>query len=113
MGGSPDAVKISTPTAVVFTATIASYLTAPDDLDLRHLDGGDNPVIGIMKDDGVNGDLQSGDGVYSGTAIVSASSEGMVEFQARAIFPGASGEKSSHSFLLIDCNSVAIRARTV
>ena len=101
VGAVPDAVKINTPTEVIFTATIASYETAPDQLDLHQLDGGTDLIVAALRDDGLNADLQSGDGVYSGTTIVTAPGEGTIEFQARGSFPGASGEKSSPSLMVV------------
>ena len=101
VGASPDGVQVNVNTPVLFTATIANYTTPPGNLNLIYMDGGANPVVATLVDDGTQGDLAAGDGVYSGIAIVDAPSEGQIQFRATATFPGAVGERTSAPFSLI------------
>lgn len=101
VGASPDGVQVNVNTPVLFTATIANYTTPPGNLNLIYMDGGANPVVATLVDDGTQGDLTAGDGVYSGIAMVDAPSEGQIQFRATATFPGAIGERTSAPFSLI------------
>lgn len=101
LGSYPDAVQVNLPTTVLFTASIANHLIAPDHLDLRLIDGATDPVVGQLRDDGTTGDLQAGDGVYSGLAVVTGSTEGETQFRASGNFPGVANERTSTPFKLI------------
>jgi subtilisin family serine protease len=101
LGSFPDGVQINVPTQVLFTASIANHLEPPDHLDLRMVDGTTDPVVGELRDDGTGGDLQAGDGVYSGLGLVTAPTEGVVQLRASGQFPGVPGERTSTPFQLV------------
>jgi hypothetical protein len=100
LGAHPDSVAPDAPTEVTFTAAIASHLAPPDRLLLRQVDGLSDPVVAIMRDDGLDGDLMAGDGVYSRTVLVQPGSSGPLRYKAVAAFPGVAGERQSGVFEL-------------
>ena len=99
VGSSPDALTVGTTTPVVFTAMVSNQVVSPTQLYLHIVDGGSDPVVATMLDDGTGEDLQAADGVYACVTDVIATAAGKIAYYASANFPGA-GERFSTPFLL-------------
>lgn len=95
VGAVPSGVLKDVPTEVTFTASIANFFTPAAQLSLRFFNGADNPVVTTLHDDGISGDLQAGDGVYSGRLLIYETNTGLLQFFASGFFPGVPQEKAS------------------
>lgn len=100
LGSDPDTVEIGLQKEVTFTVAAANFSTPPDSVLLRSFDDETNPVISELFDNGTDGDLSAGDGVYSSTVGVLASQEGSLDYIASAIFPGVPDQVFSEVFSL-------------
>ena len=98
VGAAPEGVQLGLATDLVFTAMTAHFNTPATQLDLIQLPLG--TLAGILKDDGSGGDLEAGDGVFSGTVPVIATSETPLRFVARGAFPGVAGMRETPPFVL-------------
>ena len=101
LGSYPDGVQVGTSTTVLFTASITNHFAAPAELRLHAVNQGGEPELGKLRDDGTNGDLQANDGVYSGSFVVVGAAEGVLQYRAKAQFPGVPAERSSPVYSLI------------
>ncbi len=110
LGAWPDAVQMNTSTEITFTAAIARFLTPPDHLLLRRVDGSSAQVVAVMRDDGTGGDLMAGDGVYSAKHIVHPGEASLFRYKATSTFPGVSDEKSSAMLdLSLSCHPIVLQ----
>jgi hypothetical protein len=110
LGAFPDGVPARASTQVTFTSTITSFVTPPDQLLLRRIDGSGDPVVAVMHDDGIDSDLMAGDGVYSAMLVVESGAPGALRYKASATFPGVQGERSSDPFdLIVSCHPTTPR----
>lgn len=101
LGAWPDGVPVQSSTEVTFTAAIANFRSRPNHLDLHRVDGSSNPLVGTLHDDGTQGDLLAGDGVYSARLTVHSAEPGSLRYVATATFPGLEGERLSPVFDLL------------
>ncbi|ATB27541.1 S8 family serine peptidase [Melittangium boletus] len=107
LGAWPDGLPANASTEVTFTSAIASFSTPPAHLLLRRLEGASEPVVAFMRDDGLNGDLMAGDGVYSTKIRVNSGAEGLLRYKATATHPSGSGETSSTPLdLSVSCHPI-------
>jgi subtilisin family serine protease len=90
LGSSPDAISISTPTDVKFTTTLTGTKTQPSEIMVEEVNtaGQVIRIVGSLNDNGMQGDLQAGDFVYSGRFNLVSAVEGILRFRARASFSG-------------------------
>jgi subtilisin family serine protease len=110
LGAFPDGVPANASTQVTFTATITRFITPPGQILLRRSDGSSDPVVAIMRDDGTDGDLLAGDGVYSAMLMIESGAPGFLRYKASATFPGVQGEHSSDTFdLLVSCHPTLLQ----
>jgi len=85
----------STPAGVAVTITVTSLITDPSlipaSVNLQRLDSSGRvvSVIGILHDDGQNGDAVAGDNVYTITTTVFENTPGTVNFRVSAGFKGS------------------------
>ncbi len=109
LSANPEGIPQGTPSGVTFTAMIANYLVAPPSLSLRRVDGVSNHVVGQMHDDGLNGDLQDQDGVYTGGISLNEPNEGSIQFEASTFFSGVPDERFSAPFTLwVTCHPTRV-----
>jgi hypothetical protein len=88
LGCEPDAVKPDTPTDVTFSVLVTG-LSLPIDVQLFQIDESNNKIpMGILNDSGIDGDMMSGDNIYSGTRNLVSSQIGKLRFEANAIKDG-------------------------
>ncbi len=94
VGAYPPGIRRQVRTDVIFSATIANFQSAPDYLLLKLIKGSDTQVLGELRDDGTNGDIDANDGVYSGSFSMLETEEKTVRIQATGVFPNV-GERAS------------------
>ena len=87
---SPTVINTNTPTTVVITSLITDASLIPGSVNLVRLDGNENVVgiVGVMHDDGQNGDAAAGDRVYSLRLTIIEPAQTAFEFQVSAAFKG-------------------------
>lgn len=101
LGAYPNGVQSGVPTLITFTTSVADFNVAPEELLLRSIDNVSDPVVGVLRDNGADGDLQSNDGVYSGSILINEPSERKLVFKASGFFSGVVGEHFSDTFSLV------------
>src|SRR5436190_5134416 len=87
---NPSSGLINTPTSVMFTVTITDPSLLPNGVNLLQTDPNGKTVvtIGVMHDDGNNGDAVAGDKTFSYQVVVSPSTPVVVYYRASAAFRG-------------------------
>ena len=86
----PAAVTAGTPTDVTFTSTITDPLLLANGVNLIRTDaaGKSSTIVGIMHDDGINGDAVAGNKTFSLSVHVNASPAGATYYRVSAAFRG-------------------------
>jgi hypothetical protein len=86
---TPNLVIVSTPTTVTVAAQISAAPLAGGVNLLRLGATGTQPtILGVMHDDGLNGDATAGDGTYTLQVPFNESTAGHIQLQVSAAFPG-------------------------
>ena len=90
LGADPDGVSPNVSTGVTFTVLLTGAPTPPNKIKLEHVDAEGNPirVLGYLADDGKDGDLQSKDGIYSGSFRIFSKTEGQLYYRAIVSYEG-------------------------
>jgi hypothetical protein len=88
---SPAYVVMKVPTPVLVTIGIADPSVIAAGVNLLKVDStGKSPaIVGVLRDDGTNGDVLAGDKVFSGRFSVNEPAVGQVRYQVSAAFKGA------------------------
>ncbi|WNG28186.1 S8 family serine peptidase [Cystobacter fuscus] len=100
LGAWPSSVPPQGSSEVTFTAAITGFLSRPETLSLLREDVPGRPTVAALRDDGTQGDLLAGDGVYSAKLTIDSARAGALRYVATAAFPGVAGERSSAPFEL-------------
>jgi hypothetical protein len=88
LGCEPDAIDPNTPTDVTFSVLVTG-LSLPIDVQLVQLDEfGNETPMGLLNDNGTDGDMVAGDNIYSGTVNLVSSEIGKLWFQSNAMKDG-------------------------
>jgi len=86
---SPNLITVNTPTVVTMTVQITDPTVLPTGVNLLRLNASGTPtVLGVMRDDGLNGDVVANDKVFSLHLNFHESTSGQVQLQASAAFKG-------------------------
>jgi hypothetical protein len=87
---NPAYVVVNTPTQVLFTVQITDPNVQASGVNLLKVDafGKTLSIVGVMRDDGANGDVQAGDKVFSSRTIVSGAIVGSLFYRVSAPFKG-------------------------
>ena len=86
---TPNIIMVSTPTAVTATVQITDPNVITDGVNLLRLDStGNVTVLGVMHDDGLNGDSLAGDKIYTLQFSVNQAVQGAFAVQASAALKG-------------------------
>lgn len=85
---SPSSIRVNAPATVTVTVHIDHPDLMPNGLTLLRVaeDGAHPLIVGIMHDDGLNGDTIAGDHVYSLKVQLTESSAGVIHFQVSGVF---------------------------
>jgi hypothetical protein len=85
LGAEPDAVTLGNKMPVLFSVLVTGGEASPESLTLieSDKDGKSILTIGVLQDNGQNGDLMQQDRIYSGTFTLSGLKEGVLFFQAQ------------------------------
>lgn len=85
---SPSTITVGTSTTVTFTAVITDPTVIPTGVNLIRLPNGTGSptVVGRLTDDGANGDVTAGDGIFTGQITLNEVSAGTVQFEVSAAF---------------------------
>ncbi len=85
---TPDRVVAGVATAVTFSVSITdpNYLAGSANLQRLRADGGVQAVVGLLRDDGQDGDAVAGDKVYTLRTTLTEAAAGTVKFQVSAGF---------------------------
>ncbi len=87
---SVSAAPVGVATPVTFTATITDSSLIPGSVDLLSVDSaGRTTIVGIMHDDGLNGDATAGDHIYSFLVTVFQQTPGTINYRVSAAFQGS------------------------
>lgn len=101
-GTIPEGINLNVPTDVIFTSSIRGTDNPPPSLTLEEVDENGLPIktLGVLKNDGMAGDLVAGDFTYSRTFTITESVEGKKFYRTSTIF---NGEKviSDTDFLVV------------
>jgi hypothetical protein len=86
----PSVIPTNLPTQVLFTIAIPDPTLIPNSINLLRLGAtGTQPtIIGVMHDDGKNGDAVAGDGIYSLQVTFNEPLTHVIQVQASAAFRG-------------------------
>lgn len=86
----PSSVSVNTPVSVTVTAAIADSSLLPQSVNLLKVDAAGRVLanLGVMVDNGTNGDLTAGDKTFSRAIAINESTLGSVRFQVSAAFRG-------------------------
>jgi hypothetical protein len=87
---TPTMVTLNMPTPVTITAQITDPTLIPGSVNLLRLGATGTPptILGVMHDDGQNGDAVAGDGVYTLQALFNEVALGQIQLQVSAAFRG-------------------------
>ena len=87
---SPSHVIAGTPTAVTVSVSITDpkYIAGSANLQRLRADGTVQAVVGLLRDDGLNGDAVAGDKIYTLRITVQEPSAGTVSFRVSAAYTG-------------------------
>jgi glucodextranase-like protein len=90
-GMAPNSTSAGVPVTVTVTSSITDPSLIPASVNLQRLDSSGRvvSVIGILHDDGLNGDAVAGDNVYTITTTVFENTPGTVNFRVSAGFKGS------------------------
>jgi hypothetical protein len=87
---SPKIAFVAQPSIVTVSASITDPTVIAGSVNLLRIDSfGNATVLGTMHDDGQNGDLVAGDGVFAYQATLNESVVGQITFQVSAAFRGS------------------------
>jgi len=86
----PGYIVVNTPTQVTFSISITNSSLLANSVNLLQIDaaGKTTATIGLMQDDGLNGDAVAGDRVFSYRTTITQPSVGTVYWRASAAFKG-------------------------
>jgi pimeloyl-ACP methyl ester carboxylesterase len=87
---SPTSVILNTPTPVLFTARITDPTVLPTGVNLLRTDASGKTLstVGVMRDDGTNGDVAAGDKTFSLRVTVQGAAVGQIYYRVSAAFKG-------------------------
>ena len=86
---SPRTVVIGQPSVVTVAVSIPDPTVITGSVNLLRLDSiGNATIVGTFHDDGKDGDVAAGDGVFTYQATLSESAVGQIHFQVSAAFRG-------------------------
>lgn len=90
MNAMPTMVTLNMPTPVIITAKITDPSLIPGSVNLLRIGAtGTQPtILGVMHDDGQNGDAVAGDGVYTLQVLFNEAAPGQIQLQVSAAFRG-------------------------
>jgi hypothetical protein len=87
---SPMTAAIGTPTPVTVTASITDPSLITGSVNLLQLNGdGTTTILGVLHDDGLNGDAFAGDLVFTFAAALNATTASQIQLQVSAAFRGS------------------------
>lgn len=87
---TPMTAVIGTPTPITVTASISDPSVIANGVNLLQINpNGTTTILGVMHDDGLNGDANAGDGLFTLLVTLNASSPSQVQLQVSAAFKGA------------------------
>ena len=88
---TPGSAPVGVATTVLVTARISEPTVLPDGVNLQRLDtaGRVVSVMGLLRDDGANGDVAAGDGTFSLRATIFEQSPGPLTLRVSAAFRGS------------------------
>src|ERR1700674_4000549 len=87
---SPNSVPASVATLVTFTSVITDPTVIPSSVNLQQLDSsGRATVVGVMHDDGLNGDATANDHIFSFQFTLFQQTTGNLTYRASAAFRGS------------------------
>lgn len=98
----PTFLPANTPTLVTVTAAIADTSLLANGANVQRLNaaGAATAVLGLLHDDGLNGDAVSGDRIFSARFTLTEANPGRIAFRASAAFPGIVQRVGSSSVAL-------------
>jgi hypothetical protein len=104
----PTFAPANTPTQVTITALITDTSLSANGANVQRLNSAGNPtaVLGILHDDGLNGDAVAGDRVYTLVFTLNEPTPGRIFFRTAAAFQGVVQRVSSSS-VAVDIANVA------
>ena len=87
---TPAYIVINTPTQVTVTVSITDPSLLPNGVNLLQTDSNGKTLstVGVMHDDGANGDVTAGDKVFSYRLSVNQATVGQIYYRASAAFRG-------------------------
>jgi hypothetical protein len=87
---TPAYIVVNTPTPVVITAQITDTTLIAGSVNLLKVDAAGKTLatIGVMRDDGLNGDLKAGDRIFGLATTIDPSDSGFIRFKVSAAFRG-------------------------
>jgi hypothetical protein len=88
VAANPAYIVVNTPTQVVFTAQITDPSLISANLLRTDANGKAIATMGVMRDDGANGDAKAGDKVFSYRVALNQPSVGQVHYRVSAAFKG-------------------------
>lgn len=88
---NPDSASAGVPLAVLVTSSITDTSVIPGSVSLERINasGGVLATIGTLHDDGLSGDVSTGDGIFSISTTVYENTPGTVTFRVSALFQGS------------------------
>lgn len=86
---APTTVVVGTPTLVSVQASLTDPLLIPSSVNVLQLNpNGTTTVLGILHDDGLNGDRSAGDSIFTFAVTLNAPSVSQIQLQVSAAFRG-------------------------
>ncbi len=87
---SPRTLAVGQASLITVSVSIPDPTVIAGSVDLLRLDSaGNTTVVGILHDDGNNGDILAGDGIFTYQATLNESAVGQIHFQVSATFQGS------------------------
>lgn len=89
-GAEPDGIDPKLSTDVTFTVLLTGAQVPPAKVQLEQVDKEGNVIslLGDLMDDGTNGDIELGDGIYSGIFQIRSETVGILYYRTRASYEG-------------------------
>jgi hypothetical protein len=103
----PSVITANTPTVVTVTAQITDSTLIPGSVNLLRLGAtGTQPtILGVMHDDGLNGDVKAGDQIYTLQVVFTEPTTGHIQTQVSAAFKGILRRVQSTNLLIYVWNA--------
>ncbi len=85
---TPSTILLNTPATITVTSQITDPTLLPGGINLLQIGPSGTSILGVLHDDGLNGDVTAGDGIYTLQFTATPASVGAITYEVTAAFRG-------------------------